>query len=238
MAKVILDQIYRRISGRIDSSTAVNTFNGGQSLLRGFTTPQNPQTTEQLTVRSIFSQLTKAWGQTLTEPQRAGWNAFAAVNPVTNNLGNSVTRTGLSAFVELGTIQMLRTGSYIAAAPTLGRPSPITAIPAVTTASPNPGDLAIELSHGYVTLTGLYVMVKQTPILTSPAITPKASEYRLIEGAVATSFQSLQASGSTYGFDDPRYTDDTGFRGGFSAQIVNAEGYASLPFRAVIDAAP
>ncbi len=232
MAKVILDQLYKRVSGRIDSSTAVNTFNGGQSLLRGFTNPRNPQTDDQQAIRNIFSFLTKEWGQTLSDSDRAGWVAFAAANPVTNNLGTRVTRTGLSAFVELNTLQYIRSASYISTAPVLPRPSPASAI---VDLDPT-GGAVITITHGYSVLTGLYVMFSLTPILTSPAITPKPSTYRLIEGVQNNSFQPLVINSTPYTFTAPRYAPQSGQLQGVQVSIVNAEGWASSPLRTVLQA--
>jgi hypothetical protein len=55
--------------------------------------PVNPNTTYQQSQRDAFSTAAGLW-RTLTAPQRADWEAYAAATPTTNSLGQTVYLTG------------------------------------------------------------------------------------------------------------------------------------------------
>jgi len=225
----IPNDLLKRISGRAEDSTSVYTYNGGQQLIRKFTQPTNPDTTEQQVVRSIFSALTKQWA-TLSSAQRDAWETWAAAHPVKNRLGNTVKRTGLTAFVQLGAIVQMRTGAAPSgAAPTLPVPSAPSGIEA-TEGTPD----QYAVSHGYSTLTGLFLMMKMTDMLGTAAQNPRIPDYRMISGPDSGSFKALGISGVTYDFTGVRYTVSDQARFGIWAQIVNTEGAASEPFYRVV----
>jgi len=69
--------------------------------IRRKSSPTQPRSTKQNSVRSSFSQFAKRWGSTLTEIQRAAWRSLAAAHPVTNVFGNSVILTGLQLYVQV-----------------------------------------------------------------------------------------------------------------------------------------
>jgi hypothetical protein len=65
------------------------------------TSPVQPRTSYQTQVRSLFTLLTKRWGSTLTNAQRAAWISLAQANPRTNVFGNNIILTGLQMYVAL-----------------------------------------------------------------------------------------------------------------------------------------
>lgn len=59
--------------------------------------PVNPNTTFQQSQRDAFSTASALW-RTLTAPQRASWEAYAASSPTTNALGQTIFLTGSQQF--------------------------------------------------------------------------------------------------------------------------------------------
>lgn len=59
--------------------------------------PVNPNTSAQQRARTSFGASAADW-RSLTAPQRAAWNAYAAATPVKNALGDTVFLTGSMAF--------------------------------------------------------------------------------------------------------------------------------------------
>lgn len=216
-----------RISGRSKNAPTVSSFNGGQQILRAYTPPAQPDTTGQTTIRAIFSLVTKNW-KLLTVDQRDGWEEFAKENPVKNRLGTEVKRNGLSAYVELASLHYIDTGALLAAPPVLTRPAPPTAITSVAT---DGGEVSVTVNHGYSTLTGLKLVVRQTPTTIYESQKPKPSDYRLIMGVDTASIVALAASGSSYSFDPTKYPPAEGDWQGYAVSIMNAEGWESEQFR-------
>jgi hypothetical protein len=84
-------------------SVGGHTFTKGRfgAVLRQKVSPVQPRTTAQLAVRSLFTDFAKAWGQNLTDVQRAGFIALAASNPRTNRFGNPNVLTGAQLFQSI-----------------------------------------------------------------------------------------------------------------------------------------
>lgn len=89
--------------GDIRGSVADITFstNRGGAYIRSKVTPLNPKTTAQASVRQVLADLTKAWGGTLTDEQRAAWTNFADRVPYRDVFGNSRRLTGIAMFVKV-----------------------------------------------------------------------------------------------------------------------------------------
>lgn len=85
-----------QLSGSVGGVTASHNRYG--QYLRNRTRPVNPNSTAQQRSRNAFKRATEAW-KTLTNDQRAAWEAYASQTPVLNKLGESVTLTGSAAFV-------------------------------------------------------------------------------------------------------------------------------------------
>lgn len=233
MALVKHSVLYDRVSGRVGQANVVNTWNRGQSVVRAFTQPLNPDSDDQQTIRSYFSAITKEWQQ-VSESDRDAWAAWAATHAVINRLGTEVSRSALSAYAQLGINVMIRTGSGPAGpAPTLAQPGAPTNI--TTTTGQVAGDLTFVLDHAEASIVNKFLYVSITPALTSDAINPKLSAYRMIEGVATTSVQALQTTGSDYTFTSPRYTYTDTQRLGIMAWIVTSEGYAGRTFRKVVE---
>lgn len=68
--------------------------------MRQRSTPVNPRTQRQSTMRSIIALLSAAWSETLTALQRELWEVYADNIVVTNRLGSQVKLTGFNQFVR------------------------------------------------------------------------------------------------------------------------------------------
>ncbi len=116
MAVIMLGGGVTDIRGSIGGST----FSRGKAgnYIRSRKKPINPRSNLQESRRAAASQLSREWGKTLTEVQRAAWRSYADDTNWTNKLGQSITIPGLSAFLRTGSMLILAGEAYQAAAPT------------------------------------------------------------------------------------------------------------------------
>lgn len=64
--------------------------------------PVNPNTTRQQGIRAAMSALVQRWNTTLTQPQRDGWDNYAANVDWKNKLGETQKLTGFSHYIRSG----------------------------------------------------------------------------------------------------------------------------------------
>ena len=95
----------------------------------------NPRSELQLRMRTSIGQLSKYYSNTLTDPQRSAWAAFAATYPVINRLGNTTFLSAQQMFTKANA-QVLAGGN------------PIVATPPATTAVGTPTTITIAAAHG------------------------------------------------------------------------------------------
>ena len=79
--------------------------------------PVNPNTAYQQAIRNAFRTASAEW-RTLTDAQRAAWNAYAAGSPTTNRLGQTVYLTGQQWYTATLSLTSLLSGSTSSDAPT------------------------------------------------------------------------------------------------------------------------
>lgn len=99
MAKVNYGGVVQDARGK--QNGIVYSRNRSGPYIRRKTTPTNPNTTAQGVARSTLSDLSKQWGNVLTQSQRDAWNAFATAWPTTDVFGNSINITGQNYFISL-----------------------------------------------------------------------------------------------------------------------------------------
>ena len=87
--------------------------------VRNRSLPINPNSAAQQNIRSIFSQLATAWNVDLDAGERAAWDAYAAVVPRINSLGDPIFTTGLNWYIAMNTPRVQLTEPRIDAAPIL-----------------------------------------------------------------------------------------------------------------------
>jgi hypothetical protein len=97
MALVVLPE-GTQVSGSIGGTTYARNRFGAYK--RSRSVPVNPSSDRQVLARNRLDSLAVAWSNTLTAAQRDGWNAYAAVVPWLNALGQSVFITGFNHYVR------------------------------------------------------------------------------------------------------------------------------------------
>lgn len=115
MAKIMFGQGVAEMRG----SNAGNTFsrNRGGSYSRNRSTPLNPQSARQTSVRNSLTTITTAWSSTLTQAQRDGWTALAEAFPTTDVFGAALVLSGLQMYVRQNTTLLQAGLSRIDTAP-------------------------------------------------------------------------------------------------------------------------
>jgi hypothetical protein len=66
--------------------------------MRSNTSPVNPMSPRQTTIRSIFTQMAQRWRDTVTPTQRARWESYAQGTPLPDQYGLKQTMLGLNMY--------------------------------------------------------------------------------------------------------------------------------------------
>lgn len=98
---IFKSQVLTQASGSVGGMTYTRTSSG--MTLRARSMPVNPSTSRQQVVRNAMSELTTAWVETLTEPQRIGWADYARNVSVRNKLGDAIHLSGISMYIRCNT---------------------------------------------------------------------------------------------------------------------------------------
>ena len=95
--------IIQPILGSLRGSIGDNTFshNRGGDYVRRRTSPTNPNSTRQQTMRTFLGTLAALWSSTLTPAERGQWDTWAGLQAKEGPLGNSINLTGINAYVWL-----------------------------------------------------------------------------------------------------------------------------------------
>lgn len=106
------------ILGDLSGSIGDNTFarNGKSSYVRRRTKPVNTITARRSAVRQAFQLASDEWRDTVTNPGKTSWDAYATNTPVPGKFGLPRTRTGRDWFMAINTF-LLNAGSPIQSAP-------------------------------------------------------------------------------------------------------------------------
>ncbi len=103
MAKIVTSALVADIRNKIGGNVFTKARAG--SMVRRKVSPIQPRSTAQRGVRAGFTALSKAWsGALMDDTKRAAWNALAALAPVKDKFGATVTLTGLQMFQKLNRI--------------------------------------------------------------------------------------------------------------------------------------
>jgi hypothetical protein len=90
----------------------VASHNKGGQYLRARTTPTNPNSSFQQTVRQALGALANRWENVVDSSQRATWNAYAAAVAMVNRLGDTIHISGFSQFIR-SNVSRLQAGMSI-----------------------------------------------------------------------------------------------------------------------------
>ena len=95
------------------------SHNRGGQYMRARAVPVNPNTLQQQAVRNYMASRSAAWGSTLTQAQRDGWEAYADQVLLTDALGEPRKATGLNHYVRCNVprMQAAMAGSPLQVAP-------------------------------------------------------------------------------------------------------------------------
>lgn len=74
--------------------------NRSGNYMRARTTPVNPSSQRQSTMRAIIASLAQAWGNVLTSAQRDAWEVYANAITFTNKLGEQIKLTGFNHYIR------------------------------------------------------------------------------------------------------------------------------------------
>ncbi len=99
MAKLVFGPVVLDARGKVGGVVFSKSKAG--AIGRKKVSPSQPRTTSQSTVRSDFTELSKAWSSVLTDTQRAGWISLAKNNPVHDVFGATIVLTGLQMYQRL-----------------------------------------------------------------------------------------------------------------------------------------
>jgi len=125
MAKIIPGPMVGQISGSIGATTFSRNRYGLYTRRR--TNPTNPNTIYQQEARSYLATASSAFAA-LTTAQKLAWEGFAKANPVTDNLGQTVTLAPNAAYVMLNS-RLLRLGeSQLTTPPIVPAPTGLTSL--------------------------------------------------------------------------------------------------------------
>jgi len=96
--------VYSAASGSIAGVTY--SRNKGGNYTRARAIPSNPNSADQVSVRSKLTTSSQAWS-TLTQTQRDAWNALAPTVSWTNALGQSIQLSGINLFNQVNSLRLL-----------------------------------------------------------------------------------------------------------------------------------
>jgi hypothetical protein len=163
--------------GKIGGHVASKNRSG--AYLRTKVTPVNRQTASQTTIRNRLANLSQAW-RSLTENQRAAWNAAVSDFAKTNIFGDLVNPTGFNLYQRLNN-NLIRIGESAIDTPPM--PAAITDIViGALTANGTTGAMSLAYTAGADA--GSEVEIWATPPV-SAGVSFVKSEYRLIDQVTA-----------------------------------------------------
>jgi len=109
--------VYSQTSGSI---AGITYFHGRSGLAtRARSTPTNPNTARQRTIRHAIARLGSYWGQTLSAGGRAAWNLYASNVPWVNALGQTTFLTGQQHFTRCNVPRLQASIDILDASPTI-----------------------------------------------------------------------------------------------------------------------
>lgn len=218
------------MTGHISGSQTVMFVLKGQTYMRAYVTPANPQSTDQVKVRDVMASVSKAY-QNLTIDQQTAWQQFADAQYGYTENGKFMSISGSQCFNKLNVIRNYMGLASLTDPPTLGPPVPLTGLTPV--AGQPAQDHAFTVSHeiGAGDLALYKLLVKCTPPTKSAGTEPRYTNAMYIKGVGTGSFAALPATGQNSTFADVRFPCQNDQRYGTLAYIVRiADGQLSAPF--------
>lgn len=105
------------LSGKVGAN--VFSHNRGGKYVRVLSIPTNPNTPQQVAVRSAFAFLTDRWTNILTVAQRLAWIVYALNVKVPNRIGEQISLSGLAMYTRCNTAKRAQAIAVSDTAPTV-----------------------------------------------------------------------------------------------------------------------
>lgn len=125
MAKFTPGPLAGAISGSIGGTTF--SHNRWGPYMRRRAIPVTSTTQDALAAKARLTSQSQAW-QTRTSQEKAAWNTWATVNPITGPLGNAQVLTGHTCYIMLNTRLIQAGQATITIPPTIPTPPPLTSL--------------------------------------------------------------------------------------------------------------
>jgi hypothetical protein len=187
MAKIKLGAMAQDVRGKLGGT--VYSRNRGGAYVRCKVSPVQPITPYNTLSRDLFKAVSQHWSQVLTDGQRAGYEAFAAVHAFVDVFGDSIILSGVAFFQATNKRNRQVGEDYIDDAPPGWNVDDLGSVaPVITAAGGIITEASLTPTRTLYAPEGLYVFATP-PIL--GARTPQRNNYRLIN----TQDSGLYASG-------------------------------------------
>lgn len=108
--------IFSQASGSVAGLTFAHSRAG--MTVRARTSPTNPDTPRQRTIKHAVASLSPYWANILTQDMRDAWDLYGAIVVMTNALGQPFHLTGLNHFMRANVPRLQAGIAVIVAAPT------------------------------------------------------------------------------------------------------------------------
>lgn len=159
-------------SGKLGGHVASRNLGG--AYFRTRVKPLNPQTPAQIAQRYQMSLYSKNWN-TLTAAEQAAWNAYAAVTPLRDRLGNSITVSGKNLYIQCNINLALIGGSAITTPPS---PAVLSEITGLNVASLTVSAATIGWTSGAIPAGENWVVRATRPV--NAGVSYVKNQYRII----------------------------------------------------------
>lgn len=173
MAKVKFSALISEMRNKLNGS--VFSRNRGGAYLRNKVTPVNPQSLAQVGARALLTQFSQAW-RSLTEQQRAAWNASVQSWATTDIFGDVVNPSGNTLYTRLN-VNISNAGGTPVSVP----PSPVgaAALTLLTVAATVTGP-TFDVSFLPAAVPVGHAMFLESTAMLSPGISNANSSFRKI----------------------------------------------------------
>lgn len=105
-----------KASGSYGGVTASHNRYG--QYFRQRSTPVNPDSARQQTVRSIFAAVAVLWSSTLTQAQRDAWNLYGNTVDMINRVGDTIHLSGFNHYIRSNSLRLRMLEPRVDAGPT------------------------------------------------------------------------------------------------------------------------
>ena len=190
MAKIILQQAFAEISGKLNGT--VFAKNRGGAYMRTKVSPVNARTSAQLQARNLLSGYSQAW-RNLTQAQRDAWNAASSDWSLATVFAQGATATGHGLFVTLNTNTNLAGGTSLTLPPNKVGAAPVQELNGATAVAG--GDITLDMLPAAVPV-GHTMYIESTQGM-SAGISNANSKYRFI-GTIAAGGQTDENISDSY----------------------------------------